>query len=138
MLLFYLKFQKIKRKENFSKMFIYRRLRLAVFCLLWNKKISNWPTLMSVAKLQNKWFVWKIDSLTSTNSFTKCLVANFVDVNKIRVCISILQKQAFWTIRNRNHNPILQKSVFLKNRKRKSWCIIVKNVILSIIVQFII
>nr|DAX37269.1 MAG TPA: hypothetical protein [Caudoviricetes sp.] len=33
--------------------------------------------------------------LTSTNSFIKRLVANFVDVNKIRVCISILQKQAF-------------------------------------------
>nr|DAS08387.1 MAG TPA: hypothetical protein [Caudoviricetes sp.] len=33
--------------------------------------------------------------LTSTNSFTKRLVANFVEVNKIRVCISILQKHAF-------------------------------------------
>jgi len=37
----------------------------------------------------------EIDLLTSTNSFTKPLVANFVDVNKIRVCISILQKHAF-------------------------------------------
>ncbi len=37
----------------------------------------------------------EIDLLTSTNSIIKCLVANFVDVNKIRVCISILQKRAF-------------------------------------------
>nr|DAZ01728.1 MAG TPA: hypothetical protein [Caudoviricetes sp.] len=36
-------------------------------------------------------------------------------------------------IRNRNLNPIVQKSVFLKNRKRKSWSIIVKNAILLII-----
>nr|DAT60291.1 MAG TPA: hypothetical protein [Caudoviricetes sp.]DAY21619.1 MAG TPA: hypothetical protein [Caudoviricetes sp.]DAY40499.1 MAG TPA: hypothetical protein [Caudoviricetes sp.] len=35
------------------------------------------------------------DLLTSTNSFTKRLVANFVEVNKIRACISILQKHAF-------------------------------------------
>ena len=40
-------------------------------------------------------FALKIDSLTSTNSFIKRLVANFVEVNKIRVCISILQKRAF-------------------------------------------
>nr|DAK83413.1 MAG TPA: hypothetical protein [Bacteriophage sp.] len=33
--------------------------------------------------------------LKSTNSFIKSLVANFVEVNKIRVCISILQKHAF-------------------------------------------
>nr|DAR41662.1 MAG TPA: hypothetical protein [Caudoviricetes sp.] len=31
----------------------------------------------------------------STNNFIKRLVANFVDVNKIGVCISILQKHAF-------------------------------------------
>ncbi|VRT86862.1 Uncharacterised protein [Streptococcus pneumoniae] len=37
----------------------------------------------------------KIDLLTSTNSFIKRLVANFVNVNKIRVYISILQKQVF-------------------------------------------
>nr|DAQ52534.1 MAG TPA: hypothetical protein [Caudoviricetes sp.] len=37
----------------------------------------------------------EIDLLTSTNSFIKHLVANFVDVNKMRVCISILQKHAF-------------------------------------------
>lgn len=37
----------------------------------------------------------EIDLLTSTNSFIKRLVANFVGVNKIRVCISILQKHAF-------------------------------------------
>ena len=29
---------------------------------------------------------------------------------------SILQKHAFWTIRNQNLNPIVQKSVFLNNR----------------------
>ena len=29
----------------------------------------------------------------------------------------ISQKHAFWTIRNRNYNPIVQKSVFLKNRE---------------------
>ena len=91
---------------------------------------------MSVAKLQNKWFVWKIDLLTSTNSFTKRLVANFVGVNKIRVCISILQKHAFWTIRNQNLNPIVQKSVFLKNRARGWQGIIVKNAILLIIDYF--
>jgi hypothetical protein len=53
-------------------MFIYRRLRLAVFFVC-----------------------YEIDLLTSTNSFIKRLIANFVNVNKIRVCISILQKQAF-------------------------------------------
>ena len=37
----------------------------------------------------------KIDLLTSTNSFIKRLVANFVDVNKIRVYISILQNRHF-------------------------------------------
>jgi len=74
--------------------------------------------------------------LTSTNSFIKHLVTNFVDVNKIKVCISILQKQAFLTIRNRNYNPIVQKGAYLKNRKRKSWCIIVKNAILLIIDPF--
>lgn len=58
--------------------------------------------------------------LKSTNSFTKRLVANFVDVNKIRVCISILQKHAFWTIRNQNLNPIVQKIAFLKNREENS------------------
>lgn len=78
----------------------------------------------------------KIDLLPSTNSFIKRLVANFVDVNKIRTCISILQKQAFLTIRNQNLNPIVQKSAFMKNRKRKSWCIIVKNTILLIIDPF--
>ena len=52
-------------------MFFHRRLRLAFFCLS------------------------RSDLLTSTNSFTKRLVANFVDVNKIRACISILQKHAF-------------------------------------------
>ena len=77
-------------------MFFHRRLRLAVFL-----------------------FALKINLLTSTNSFTKRLVANFVEVNKIRACISILQKHAFWTIRNRNYNPIVQKSVFLKNRKEE-------------------
>nr|DAM49545.1 MAG TPA: hypothetical protein [Bacteriophage sp.] len=41
-----------------------------------------------------------------------------------------MQKQAFLTIRNRNYNPIIQKSVFLKNREGESWCIIVKNGVL--------
>ena len=53
-------------------MFFHRRLRLAVFL-----------------------FALKIDLLTSTNSFIKRLIANFVDLNKIRACISILQKHAF-------------------------------------------
>ena len=39
-------------------------------------------------------------------------------------------------IRNQNLNPIVQKSVFLKNRKRKLWCIIVKKAILLIIDPF--
>ena len=72
MLLFLFKNSKNKTKGNFSKMFIYRRLRLAVFFVC-----------------------YEIDLLTSTNSFIKRLIANFVNVNKIRVCISILQKQAF-------------------------------------------
>ncbi len=38
---------------------------------------------------------FEIDLLQSTISFIKPLVANFVDVNKIRVCIFILQKHAF-------------------------------------------
>jgi len=77
--------------------------------------------------------------LASTNSFIKRLVANFVDVNKIRVCISILQKCLFFNFKNPNYNPIVpivQKSVFLKNRKGKPWCIIVKNAILLIIDPF--
>jgi len=65
--------------------------------------------------------------LTSTNSFIKRLVANFVDVNKIRVCISILKKHAFGTIRNRNYNPIVQKGVYMKNREGGIQSIIVKN-----------
>ena len=78
----------------------------------------------------------KIDLLPSTNSFIKRLVANFVDVNKIRTCISILQKQAFLTIRNQNLNPIDQKIAFLKDRKEEWQGIIVKNAILSIIDSF--
>lgn len=31
----------------------------------------------------------------------------------------IFQKHAFWTIINRSLNPILQKSVFLKNREEE-------------------
>ncbi|HEU6053027.1 TPA: hypothetical protein VW412_000586 [Streptococcus pneumoniae] len=74
--------------------------------------------------------------MTSTNSFTKHLGTNFVGVNKIRVCISILQKHAFGTIRNQNHNPIVQKNVFLKNREEEWQGIIVKNAILLIIAPF--
>ena len=39
-------------------------------------------------------------------------------------------------IRNQNYNPIVQKGAYMKNRKRKSWCIIVKNAILLIIDPF--
>ena len=76
------------------------------------------------------------DLSRSTNSFIKRLVANFVDVNKIRVCISILQKHAFRTIRDQNLKPIVQKSVYMKNREGETWCIIVKNAILLIIHPF--
>ena len=72
----------------------------------------------------------EIDLLTSTNSFIKRLIANFVEVNKIRACISILQKCLFFNFKNPNYNPIVQKSVYMKNRKRKPWCIIVKNGVL--------
>ena len=64
------------------------------------------------------------------------MVANFVGVNKIRVCISILQKHAFWTTRNQNLNPIVQKGAYMKNRKGGWQSIIVKNVILLIIDPF--
>ena len=38
---------------------------------------------------------FEIDLLKPTISFIKPLVTSFVGVNKIRVCISILQKHAF-------------------------------------------
>ena len=71
MLLFLFKISKNKMKGNFLKCSFTAGSGLRFFCL----SRSDW--------------------LTSTNSFIKRLVVNFVNVNKIRVCISILQKHAF-------------------------------------------
>lgn len=58
-------------------------------------------------------YLSKIDLLASTNSFIKRLVANFVNVNKIRFVL------------------YFSKTRILNDRERKSWCIIVKNGVLS-------
>ena len=69
MLLFLFKISKNKMKGNFLNCSFTAGSGLRFFCLS------------------------RIDLLASTNSLIKRLVANFVDVNKIRVCI--LQKHAF-------------------------------------------
>ena len=71
MLLFLFKISKNKMKGNFLNCSFTAGSGLRFFCLS------------------------RSDLSRSTISFIKCLVANFVDVNKIRACISILQKQAF-------------------------------------------
>ena len=56
--------------------------------LLFYLKIQN--RLHFTAGLGLRFFVWsEIDLLKSTNSLRKRLVANFVDLNKIRVYISL-------------------------------------------------